>query len=68
VEEADRRAREAAAEVGLEGVDIAEAAEERPRFGDRRDVEPLVAVGETLAEPPALHVPAAHEEVEIVFG
>src|SRR5262249_45476032 len=68
MEEADRRAGEPAAEVGLEGVDVAETAEERPRFGDRRDVEPLVAAGETLAEPPSLHVPAAHEEVEIVCG
>jgi len=68
VKEADRRAVEAAAEVGLEGVDVAETAEERPRLGDRRDVEPLVAVGEALAEPPPAHVPAAHEEVEIVFG
>jgi hypothetical protein len=59
---------EAVAEVGLVRVDVAETAEERPRFGDRVDVVPLFAVGETLAEPSPVHVPAAHEEVEIVFG
>ncbi len=59
---------EAAAEVGRERVDVAETAQQRPCLGDRRDVEPLVAVGEPFAEPPPAHLPAAHEEVEIVFG
>ena len=66
IEEPERHADEPRPEVGVELVLIAQARQERPRYGGRLDVDPFVRTLEPFTQAAAVHVPSTHEEIEVV--